>query len=114
GGADDPPIELAFDAARDPGDGVTLTSGVEFTIRPRDSWRKLGIVIRDNAYGAVPVERDLDCDRVNTIAVETTRGLGWYDLSVTVTDTPGFLARYAGRVETGWPGVSDPAIGRRG
>ncbi|MDE2367894.1 MAG: phospholipase C, phosphocholine-specific [Burkholderiales bacterium] len=36
---------------------------------------------------------------------------GWYDLSVTVDRSPAFLRRLAGRVETGRPSISDPAIG---
>jgi phospholipase C len=35
---------------------------------------------------------------------------GWYDLSVTVDRSPAFLRHLAGRVETGRPSVSDPAI----
>ena len=37
--------------------------------------------------------------------------LGWYDVAVTVDGQSGFLHRLAGRVETGRPSVSDPAIG---
>ena len=36
----------------------------------------------------------------------------WYDVSVTIADLNGFLRRFAGRVETGKAGFSDPAIGR--
>ena len=35
----------------------------------------------------------------------------WYDLSAKVKDLPGFSRRFAGRVETGAPSVSDPAMG---
>ncbi len=35
----------------------------------------------------------------------------WYDFSVTVDQVSGFLRRFAGRVETGKAGVSDPAMG---
>jgi phospholipase C len=36
---------------------------------------------------------------------------GWFDLSVTVSDEPQFLRRFAGHVETDRPSASDPAIG---
>ncbi|GHF06525.1 phosphocholine-specific phospholipase C [Streptomyces morookaense] len=43
-----------------------------------------------------------------------TVGLGhskrWYDLSVSCDTDPGFLRRFAGHVENGEPGVSDPGI----
>jgi len=35
----------------------------------------------------------------------------WYDFSVKVTDQAGYSRRFAGRVETGAPSVSDPAMG---
>jgi phospholipase C len=34
----------------------------------------------------------------------------WYDLTVTSDAEPGYLRRFAGHVENGQPGVSDPAI----
>ncbi len=34
----------------------------------------------------------------------------WYDFSVTQRDQPGFSRRFAGRMETGAPSVSDPAM----
>ncbi|MCE4553640.1 phosphocholine-specific phospholipase C [Roseateles cellulosilyticus] len=35
----------------------------------------------------------------------------WYDFSVTATGLAGFSRRFAGRVETGAPSISDPAMG---
>jgi phospholipase C len=34
----------------------------------------------------------------------------WYDLSVVADGQAGFLRRFAGHVENGRPGVSDPAL----
>lgn len=34
----------------------------------------------------------------------------WYDLTVTAEGDKAFLRRFAGHVENGRPGVSDPAI----
>ena len=34
----------------------------------------------------------------------------WYDLTVTSEADPAFLRRFAGHVENGRPGVSDPAV----
>jgi phospholipase C len=42
---------------------------------------------------------------------ELKKSGGWYDVSVTVADTPGWLRRLAGRVETGHDTISDPAMG---
>ncbi|WP_293901262.1 phosphocholine-specific phospholipase C [Phenylobacterium sp.] len=35
---------------------------------------------------------------------------GWYDLSVTLLNHPGWLRRYAGRLETGHDSISDPEM----
>jgi phospholipase C len=35
---------------------------------------------------------------------------GWYDLSFSVTESPVFLRRFAGHMETGKPSISDPAV----
>ncbi|WP_416971247.1 phosphocholine-specific phospholipase C [Streptomyces sp. 4F14] len=42
--------------------------------------------------------------------VETSKGHRWYDLTVTSHSSSTFLRRFAGHVENGRPGVSDPAI----
>jgi phospholipase C len=36
----------------------------------------------------------------------------WYDFNVVAPMLPGWLRRFAGRVETGRHGISDPALGR--
>src|SRR5262249_39233978 len=43
-----------------------------------------------------------------TYTVTTTRR--WYDVSVTTDSDATYLRRFAGHVETGAPGLSDPAI----
>ena len=43
--------------------------------------------------------------------IPATGSAGWYDVSVQVPGNPLFQNRYAGRVETGKPGTSDPAMG---
>jgi phospholipase C len=45
---------------------------------------------------------------VDTWALEDSAG--WYDLAVTAEGSASFLRRLAGRVETGRPGTSDPAL----
>jgi phospholipase C len=35
---------------------------------------------------------------------------GWFDLSVTMEEFPSYLRRFAGHVETGRPGTTDPAV----
>ncbi|NJP49750.1 phospholipase C, phosphocholine-specific [Streptomyces sp. SBST2-5] len=88
--------------ARHTGDGIRLT----FTNRAPHTAR---LRLRD-AYR----------DRITTVAVRpgatVHRTVGprashrWYDLTVTSPADSAFLRRFAGHVENGRPGVSDPAI----
>jgi phospholipase C len=43
--------------------------------------------------------------------VPLDRTAHWYDFNVTLADDPSYLRRFAGRVETGRPSWSDPALG---
>ena len=37
---------------------------------------------------------------------------GWYDIALSCGGRPGFQKRFAGRVETGSPSITDPFMGR--
>ncbi|VFR24811.1 Phospholipase C 4 precursor [plant metagenome] len=49
-----------------------------------------------------------------TLAWDLSGSDRWYDFVVTCPDLPGYSRRYAGRVETGKDGISDPAMGQDG
>ncbi|GGX95892.1 phospholipase C, phosphocholine-specific [Streptomyces minutiscleroticus] len=92
--------------ARHKGDDIELT----FTNKGSGT---VGLRLADG-YGGRP--RTLKVRAGAT--VRHTVGLGasrrWYDLTVTSEADPAFLRRFAGHVENGRPGVSDPAIGAAG
>ena len=46
----------------------------------------------------------------NVIRLSLERSKFWYDFTVRVANQPGFTRRYAGRLETGEPSISDPAM----
>ena len=71
------------------------------------------LVLRANAYTG-DVHRVVvhpGQDRVRHWPLE--RSARWYDISVSAAGLPGFLRRFAGRVETGRDSLSDPAMGGR-
>jgi phospholipase C len=68
------------------------------------------ISIVDNAYKAKPKTIKLDAGTATTV-LDLSKSFGWYDFSVTVEDYPEYLQRFAGKVETGKPGYSDPFMG---
>ncbi|KJK48213.1 phospholipase C [Lentzea aerocolonigenes] len=62
-----------------------------------------------NAYGG-SINVTVQPGRTITRVIELTKSKRWYDISVVSTEDSGYLRRFAGHVETGAPGVSDPAI----
>lgn len=88
--------------ARHAGDGVELT----FTNQSSGTAR-LKLV---NGYGGRPRTVTVRPGAHVRLTVDLTASSRWYDLTVTSDADPGFLRRFAGHVENGCSGVSDPAI----
>ncbi|MEU3354505.1 phosphocholine-specific phospholipase C [Streptomyces sp. NPDC037389] len=63
-----------------------------------------------DAYGGRPETITVRAGRTVTHTVDLRHGKRWYDLTVASEADPGFLRRFAGHVENGEPGVSDPAL----
>jgi phospholipase C len=91
--------------------GNELTGDIEIHVASRLE-RALTLRIKDHGYGSG--------DRVIALAPRGRRALTlalarshcWYDFSVTIAGAEQYLRRFAGRVETGKSGISDPAMGR--
>ncbi|MGW7230396.1 phosphocholine-specific phospholipase C [Streptomyces cyaneofuscatus] len=62
-----------------------------------------------NAYGGAEQAVTVRPGATVSRTVDLRAGKRWYDVSVTADAEPGFLRRFAGHVETGAAGVSDPA-----
>jgi phospholipase C len=91
GGSDDPGIRLRLESKN--GKLVLVGSA------------SAGLRIVDHAYGAA--EKVV---RAASVAVELAAHR-WYDFSVFVEGHAGYERRFAGRVETGEDGISDPQMG---
>ena len=65
-----------------------------------------------NAYApdAAPHSHNLASGAVVEDRWHLAASSGWFDLSVTASEAPHFLRRFAGHVETGKPSTSDPGI----
>ncbi|MFJ9929775.1 phosphocholine-specific phospholipase C [Streptomyces misionensis] len=63
-----------------------------------------------DGYGGAPAAVTVRPGATVRHTVDLTRGHRWYDLTVTSADDPAFVRGFAGHVENGRPGVSDPAI----
>jgi phospholipase C len=81
---------------------ITLTNTgarpVAFTLTPNAYVTRAPLTVRVAPHGQA------------RIAWSVAATGGWYDLDATVQDWPGYRRRVAGRMETGAPSVSDPAM----
>jgi phospholipase C len=106
GNADDPLLEIALKSS----------GKAELHLINHDPQRPMGVSIVDLAYGASPRIVRLGpagkSEAGANFVLETARSFGWHDIRVRVETFPNFEQRFAGRIETGWEGVSDPGMGR--
>ncbi|MFF1339657.1 phosphocholine-specific phospholipase C [Streptomyces sp. NPDC058290] len=63
-----------------------------------------------NAYGGGPKRLTVAKGATVTYSVPLKNTRRWYDVTVTASESPDFRRRFAGKVETGAAGLSDPAI----
>ncbi|HEX5377058.1 MAG TPA: phospholipase C, phosphocholine-specific [Phenylobacterium sp.] len=103
--AGDPADAAEVSAAFDPAKGA-----IRLTLR-NPGPRALRLAVASPAYGHAPWRATLKPGGSVSRMVGQGAGAGWYDLSITSPDRPGFLRRLAGRLETGRPSISDPAMG---
>jgi phospholipase C len=70
---------------------------------------KLTATIADNSYSKGTINKILSAGQTASMVLPLKDSHGWYDFTVKV-DKSDAEARFAGRVETGQPSYSDPAI----
>jgi phospholipase C len=68
--------------------------------------------VRHNAYGFSDETMVVATGQVADMVLNLQASYGWYDLTIRIEGSETFERRYAGRVETGRPGFSDPQIGQ--
>jgi phospholipase C len=81
----------------------------KLNVKVRNTGHERGTVtVRQNAYSNDgPTHVDVKPGDVATLHWSLERSGNWYDITVT---TENFERRFAGRLEDGRPGVSDPAM----
>ncbi|MEU1517595.1 phosphocholine-specific phospholipase C [Streptomyces sp. NPDC005811] len=88
--------------ARHTGDGLELT----FTNKTSHA----AVLTLTDGYGGRAASVRVRPGAVVRHRVDLTRSRRWYDITVTADGDADFVRRFAGHVENGRPGVSDPAI----
>ncbi|WP_367874791.1 phosphocholine-specific phospholipase C [Luteolibacter sp. Populi] len=102
GDSADPPLEIA-----------SSYSGAQLVLHlANHGSTRLEAVLTDHGYGTPTQTLILAPGETRTLPLDLSASSRWYDLGLTVTGTPRFSRRHAGRVENGEHGTSDPLIGR--
>ncbi len=91
------------------------TGNVELMLR-NQSGKPVQISIVDNAYKSSVINKTVNPADVKNatlkIPIDLSKQFGWYDFSIRVEGNDLFEKRFAGKVETGKAGFSDPFMGR--
>ncbi|MBX3255137.1 MAG: phospholipase C, phosphocholine-specific [Chitinophagaceae bacterium] len=87
-----------------------LTGNAALALRNNGN-QKLTVEITDNAYKSAPVTKQINAGAQATIVLSLSKSRQWYDFSVKIKGNNHFEHRYAGRVETGKAGITDPLMG---
>jgi phospholipase C len=95
-----------------PHGGLTGNLAIYFQ---NNSSAMLELEIRDHAYKMPAQSISLPAGPEKTkksITINTAKSFGWYDITIKIKGNTVFERRYAGRVESGEPGKTDPFMGR--
>jgi phospholipase C len=88
---------------------------LEFNLDKLDPGKNSFLTITDNAYRAESKNINLQQIPDGTalrVSFDLSKSANWYDFSITLSDDPDFLQRYAGHIETGQLSESDPYMGQ--
>jgi phospholipase C len=105
---EDPRVEIQFEYARR---GNAPAGNAELRVY-NGAERALTVRVRDHGYKSGDHAAVIEPGGSGAIAMALGQSYWWYDFSVTIAGAEGFLRRFAGRVETGKSGFSDPVMGR--
>jgi phospholipase C len=110
GSGDDPAALIELREQRVPGHGAAATGNIELCLEtPRTPSRCSFLVVNlmSQSEAAIP---QWDAARARIVDVDCQQSFHWYHVEVRIDEQPGFLRKYAGRVETGAWGFSDPTM----
>lgn len=110
GSVNDPAVDV-YASYESTTKGLTGNLALTFSIPGNHS--PLTVEVVDNAYKMPARHFTIQGESFapQTIMLNLAGSHGWYDVSVHVKGHPDFKKRYAGRVETGKPGFTDPLMG---
>jgi phospholipase C len=92
--------------------GKAFTGNVSLYLNNPDNTHVYTVEVIDHAYKSGNHKKVLNAGTKSSLVLDLSKSYGWYDFSVRVTGSKTFERRYAGRVENGKTGYSDPVMGR--
>lgn len=114
GNTNNPLLEISCVCERDA--RKQLTGNILVQLKNADPKRSYAVQVVDNAYLTKPRSIVLEKGGMKgdsqSAVLNLKNSYNWYDFSVNVAGFSDFEQRYAGRVETGKAGFSDPAMGK--
>jgi phospholipase C len=110
GNASDPNVDITVEYQHSLTDNKRLTGNMELKLHNL-SQAQHTIEIIDNAYKVNSRKKLIAANTKVTLPLDLMSSHNWYDFTVKVHGAEGFEKRYAGRVETGRAGISDPLMG---
>ncbi|WP_426668915.1 phosphocholine-specific phospholipase C [Mucilaginibacter sp. McL0603] len=111
GNAQDPSVQIDFNYQHALTDSKKLTGNIELVVTNLTNQPQT-IEITDHAYKSNNHKKVLPASGKITMALDLKDSHNWYDFGVRIAGHQSFEKRYAGRVEIGEPGFSDPFMGR--
>lgn len=106
-------IETVLTYDRKP-DGKKLSGNISFNIINNDPKQSYVINVKDNSYRRATISKRIapagTAGSSIQLRLDLSSSSAWYDYSINIEGLTGFERTYAGRVETGAEGISDPAM----
>jgi phospholipase C len=111
GNSQDPPITISIDERVSPPGAIDSSNGIVVRLINRGK-REYVVTLVDNSYGKPSVTQKIAANESVLIKADVGGSENWYDFAIGVDEYSQFTKQYAGRVETGEWGASDPAMAR--
>lgn len=108
----DPDISIVCKYEQMKNNPKVLTGNLVLSLKNRSSREAYTIDIEDKTYGRGVYSIFLDKEATATEVIDLSGHFNWYDVTVKVRGNRLLAKRYAGRVETGKAGKTDPFMGR--
>lgn len=109
GNQDTPKLDITCGYER--GSSGKPTGNVLLTIQNNEKVPQT-LTITDRSYKSATVTKEIAANSKTELMIDIAKNFNWYDFSIRVKGNDWFEQRFAGRVETGQLGKTDPLMGR--